>query len=240
MSLLFALPESKLQPLPSRCLAQGHRPFITGKAVPGISPISANAADLSLLKQHPARRAAAGTPLPPHLDWSLEMKSSPLKFSSMSSPVPRFEEAPTAASPDRIMPGIRDWTRASDSCFTYRSVFTGPPRFPAVQRDITTPLQQQSTEQIHDRRSCTAQHKEEREPNLMLQARVSAALAKESQAPSTTERMALKSVQDRAAALEVDQIGYFYGAKDHERIRNKQDRLMEVSSRHILAFALRF
>ena len=62
----------------------------------------------------------------------------------------------------------------------------------------------------------------------MLESRISAALAKEAQAPTTTERMGLRSVQDRAAALEVDQIGSFYGAKDHERIRNKQDRLMEV------------
>ncbi len=63
----------------------------------------------------------------------------------------------------------------------------------------------------------------------MLEARICAALAKEAQPPTTTERMGLRGIQERAAALEVDQIGSHYGAKDHERIRSKQDRLMEVA-----------
>jgi hypothetical protein len=62
----------------------------------------------------------------------------------------------------------------------------------------------------------------------MLEYRISAALAKEAQPPTTTERMGLKSVQERAAALEVDMIGRHYGAKDHERIKTKQERLMQV------------
>lgn len=235
MTLLFAQPEHKLQ----RHFPHAHNsPNRSSKDKVLMAPAASATATptASLLRQQPARHASCGgSAPPPHTDWSTEVSNSPLKFSAMTSPLSRFEQAQSSSPPIYLSqpsdskPGVQDWTRQLQGCgYSYRSVFTGPPRFPEVTRDIITPPVLQAVARVHDRRSCTAQHKQQREPNSMLESRICAALAKESQAPTTTERMGLRSVEDRAAALEVDQIGSHYGAKDHERIRNKQDRLMEV------------
>jgi hypothetical protein len=236
MTLLFAQPEHKLQPAPARHFplhpAHNSQSQSSKDNLLMASAASARATPtVSLLRQQPARHAACGGSAPPQDDWSTQVMNSPLKFSAMTSPLPRFEQekAASCSPPNDSKPGVQDWTCQLQACsYSYRSVFTGPPRFPEVMRDVVTPPLLQAVARAHDRRSCTAQHKQEREPNSMLESRICAALAKESQAPTTTERMGLRSVEDRAAALEVDQIGGHYGAKDHERIRNKQDRLMEV------------
>jgi hypothetical protein len=232
MTMLSAPPEAKMEQSPSRRFQVDRRQLSSAEPAQDANlPIaSADLFNSSMLRRQPVRRAGSGgSPLPSHLDWNLEAEASPMKFVSMSSPVPRFEEAPSVPPLDGTKPAITDLVNTLQrSSYSYRSVFTGPPRFPDAKRDVVTPPQQQASNQNHDRRSCTAQHKQQREPNLILESRISAALEKEAQAPTTTERMGLRSVQDRAAALEVDQIGNFYGAKDHERIRNKQDRLMEV------------
>lgn len=236
MTLLFAQPEHKLQAAPARHFpphAAHNSPSQSSKDNLLTAPAASARASptFSLLKQQPARHTACGGSAPPQVDWSAEVRNSPLKFSAMTSPPPRFgqEKAESSSPSNDSKLGIQDWTCQLQGCsYSYRSVFTGPPRFPEVMRDIVTPPLLQAVARAHDRRSCTAQHKQEREPNSMLESRICAALAKESQAPTTTERMGLRSVEDRAAALEVDQIGSHYGAKDHERIRSKQDRLMEV------------
>jgi hypothetical protein len=231
MTLLFAQPEHKLQRhFPPYHAHNSPNRSSKDKLLMASTASARATSTASLLRQQPARHASCGgSAPPPHTDWSTEVRNSPLKFSAMTSPLPRFEQAPSSSPPSDSKPGIQDWTRQLQGCgYSYRSVFTGPPRFPEVMRDIITPPMLQAVARVHDRRSCTAQHKQQREPNSMLESRICAALAKESQAPTTTERMGLRSVEDRAAALEVDQIGSHYGAKDHERIRNKQDRLMEV------------
>jgi hypothetical protein len=236
MTLLCAPPDARLQPIPARCFAPHRRQSSpsqsTGTRYPQLPTTSAHFAIPSLLKQRPPQRAASGSsPLPPHADWIVEGRSSPLRFSAMSSPVPRFQQATRAAEQGASEPGVTDWANAlQESSYSYHSVFSGPPRFPDVRRDVVTPppLHAAVGVQLHNRRSCTAQHKQEREPTSMLEYRISAALAKEAQPPTTTERMGLKSVQERAAALEVDMIGRHYGAKDHERIKTKQERLMQV------------
>jgi hypothetical protein len=232
MTLLSAPPEAKLQPIPARHFAPDRRRSSPSESTP-YSQLSRTSVDFtipSLLKQRPAQRAASGgSPLPSHADWNMEARSSPLRFSAMRSPVPRFQEALPSPEQDVRKPGVTDWANAlQESSYSYHSIFSGPPRFPEVRRDIVTPPQLQAPAQIHNRRSCTAQHKQEREPTSMLESRISAALAKEAQAPTMTERMGLRSVQERAAALEVDLIGSHYGAKDHERIKTKQERLMQV------------
>ena len=232
MTLLCAPPEARLQPIPTRCFASDRRQSSPSESrYPQLSSTSVDLAIPSLLKQRPAQRAASGSsPLPSHADWIMEARSSPLRFSAMTSPVPRFQEAMQAPEQDASKAGVTDWANAlQESSYSYHSVFSGPPRFPEVRRDIVTPPNPlQAAAQLHNRRSCTAQHKQEREPTSMLESRISAALAKEAQAPTTTERMGLRSVQERAAALEVDMIGSHYGAKDHERIKTKQERLMQV------------
>jgi hypothetical protein len=236
MTLLCASPDARLQPIPARCFAPYRRQSSpsqsTGTRYPQLPTTSAHVAIPSLLKQRPAQRAASGSsPLPPHADWIVEGRSSPLRFSAMSSPVPRFQQAMRAPEQGTSEPGVTDWANAlQESSYSYHSVFSGPPRFPDVRRDVVTPppLHAAVGVQLHNRRSCAAQHKQEREPTSMLESRISAALAKEAQPPTTTERMGLKSVQERAAALEVDMIGRHYGAKDHERIKTKQERLMQV------------
>ena len=230
MTLLCASPDDQLQPIAARHFLRKRR-----QGSPVAAPLDHNieaVSHASLVRQQAARRADSGSPSPPLQDWRVEAQRSPLKFPAMASPVPRFEQAQRSlAQPLRDgAPGLVDWSSALQaSNYTYRSIFTGPPRMAEVKRDVVTPPPQQATSQPHDRRSCTAQHKHEREPNSMLEARIAAALAKEAQAPTTTERMGLKSVLERAAALEVDHIGSHYGPSDHERIRSKQDRLMEVA-----------
>lgn len=233
MTMLSAPPELKLEPTPARHFAIHHRQHSSAEVVHNPKmPMASADYDSSMVRRQPVRRAGCGgSPLPPLLDWTLEAGASPVNFCSMNSHVPRFSEAPPqhlASTNDRA---ITDWANCfQGTSYSCRSVFKGPPRFREAKRDIVTPPPSQASNQSsnHDRRSCTAQHKQQREPNLMLESRISAALAKEAKAPTTSERMGLKSVQDRAAALEVDQIGNYYGAKDHERIRNKQDRLLEV------------
>ncbi|RFC42781.1 MAG: hypothetical protein DVB23_002971, partial [Verrucomicrobia bacterium] len=93
--------------------------------------------------------------------------NSPLKFSAMASPLPRFEQekAASCSPPNDSKPGVQDWTCQLQACsYSYRSVFTGPPRFPEFMRDVVTPPLLQAVARAHDRRSCTAQHKQEREP----------------------------------------------------------------------------
>jgi hypothetical protein len=243
MTLLCAPPEHMLQPAPARRFAQDHRQSSIAESSNCENNLvgSADLAKSSLLRQQPARHASAnGSSPPPQADWSTEVCNSPLKFSSMKSNIPRFEETGCSSPPNDSKLGIQDWTSAlQGSSYSYRSVFTGPARFPDVRRDVITPLPTlQAVNRTHNRRSCTAQHKQDREPNSMLESRICATLAKEAQAPTTTERMGLKSFQERAAALEVDQIGSHYGAKDHERIRNKQERLMEVFAVFFFTFIL--
>jgi hypothetical protein len=243
MTLLCAPPEHMLEPVLVRRLVQDYRQSSSAESSNCGNNLAASAgsARSSLLRQQPARHASAdGSSPPPHADWSTEACNSPLKFSSMKSPLPRFEETGCSSPPNDNKLGIQDWISAlQGSSYSYRSVFTGPARFPDLRRDIITPLPAlQAVSTTHNRRSCTAQHKQEREPNSMLESRICAALAKEAQAPTTTERMGLKSFQERAAALEVDQIGSHYGAKDHERIQNKQDRLMEVFTVFFFTFIL--
>jgi hypothetical protein len=246
MTMFSAPPESKLKPTPPRRFQVERRQYSSAESAHNQKALVASAVlnESSMLRMQPARRAGSGgSPLPTHLDWSLEAETSPVKFCSMNSHVPRSQEASALLTLSDRKSAITDWADSLQGTnYSYRSVFRGPPRFPEAKRDIVTPPLPQTSNQSqnHDRRSCTAQHKQQREPNLMLESRISSALAKEAQAPTTTERMGLRSVQDRAAALEVDQIGSHYGAKDHERIRNKQDRLLEVMRSLVCAFFLSF
>ena len=236
MTLLCAHPEAKLQPLAARHFVQKRRQGSPHSmphdhtSAPTSADAAAASAGSSLLRQQAAHRADGGSPLPSIQDWGVQVKRSPLKFPAMSSTVPRFQDSPSTALADRPS-GLTDWTKGlPGSNYTYRSIFTGPARMAEAKQDTVHPPPLQAANQPlpHDRRSCTAQHKHEREPNSLLEARISVALAKEAHAPTTTERMGLKSVLERAAALEVDHIGSHYGPSDHERIRSKQDRLMEV------------